>query len=271
MDRSGRLYLALIGGVGTILLALGILGWRAFQIGAVWQQLFLYAMIGISAVLALAAFLGLIAISYSLNRSTKFSQLMYKVASATLNGLYQPAIWLGRLFGIEKDRIRASFIALHNQLVCKLPVQIKPEKILLLAPVCLQLADCSRKVTVNVDNCVRCGRCRVSDLLLLRDRYGVHLAIATGGTIARKLLKDLRPEAVVAIACERDLVSGVQDAQPLLVLGVTNQRPNGPCYNTTVDFRAVELALRHLIEGLTLAELDRMFAGSVALESGKSR
>lgn len=270
MDRSGKLYLALIAGVGTVLLILGMLGWYAFRIGAAWQRVFLSLLFGLFAVVALAAFIGLIAISYSLNRYTGFSQVLYKVASAALNGLYQPAIFLGRLFGVEKDRIRASFISLHNQLACQLPVKIQPAKILILAPVCLQMADCVRKVTTNADNCLRCGRCRVGDLLALRDRYGVHLAVATGGTIARKLLKDLRPQAVVAIACERDLVSGMQDARPLLVLGVTNQRPNGPCFNTTVDLQAVELALLHLIRGITLPELHKTAVSGVALEAGKS-
>ncbi|MGI6559076.1 MAG: DUF116 domain-containing protein [Limnochordia bacterium] len=46
--------------------------------------------------------------------------------------------------------------------------------------------------------------------------------MSTGGTRARQLVKELKPKGVVAIACERDLASGIQDTRPLKVLGVTN-------------------------------------------------
>lgn len=271
MDKGGRLYLGLLAGVGTILLGLVVLGWYAFHVGVVWQRIFLDVVFGTLALIALGALIGLVLISYSLSRFTRFSQAMYKLASAALDGLYQPTVFLGRLFGVEKDRIRASFVSLHNQLVYRLPVRIRPEKVLVLAPVCLQLADCNRKVTANVDNCARCGRCKVSDLLRLRDKYGVHLAVATGGTMARKLLRDLRPEGVVAVACERDLVSGLQDARPLVVLGITNQRPHGPCFNTTVDFHAVERALLHLIEGKSLLEPRETAAAGASVDTVRFR
>jgi hypothetical protein len=43
----------------------------------------------------------------------------------------------------------------------------------------------------------------------------------------------------VAVACERDLSSGIIDSYPLPVLGVTNERPFGPCFNTKVDLGQV--------------------------------
>ena len=51
--------------------------------------------------------------------------------------------------------------------------------------------------------------------------------------------------AVVGIACERDLVSGIRDVYPLLpVLAVPNVRPMGPCKETRVDLEKVEEAVR---------------------------
>ncbi len=74
--------------------------------------------------------------------------------------------------------------------------------------------------------------------------------MATGGTSARKIIKDKRPGAVLAIACERDLTSGIQDMAGILpVLGVVNQRPEGPCHNTRVDLQKVEDALRFIQKG----------------------
>ena len=88
----------------------------------------------------------------------------------------------------------------------------------------------------------------MDDLLKLTDRYGVNLAVVTGGTLARNVLKTLRPQAVLAIACERDLTSGIQDVFPLPVIGILNQRPFGPCCNTKVDIERVEKLLQDMLE-----------------------
>jgi hypothetical protein len=54
---------------------------------------------------------------------------------------------------------------------------------------------------------------------------------------------EIRPRLVVAVACERDLTSGIRDAYPLPVIGVFNSRPEGPCFNTRIDLEAVRQAL----------------------------
>ena len=70
--------------------------------------------------------------------------------------------------------------------------------------------------------------------------------MATGGTLARQIVKKNRPQAVLAIACERDLMSGIQDVYPLPAVGVLNIRPNGPCYNTRVDIKEFKKVLRQI-------------------------
>ena len=82
---------------------------------------------------------------------------------------------------------------------------------------------------------------------MLAECSGCHFSVATGGTLARQIVQESRPQAIIAIACERDLVSGMQDVFPLPVLGLLNQRPNGPCFNTQVDVQA----LQQLLEMIT--------------------
>lgn len=150
---------------------------------------------------------------------------------------------LGRVFHIDVDRIKSSFIEVNNHLVRSKELNVLPFQLLLLAPHCLQNSDCPHKITVDINNCRRCGRCPVNSLLELRERYGINVGIATGGTLARKFVQEFRPRAIVAIACERDLTSGIQDSNPLPVLGVTNERPFGPCFNTNIDLSKVEEAV----------------------------
>jgi hypothetical protein len=103
------------------------------------------------------------------------------------------------------------------------------------------------KVTNSVQNCKRCGKCPIKDLLNLSDKYGVDLAVATGGTIARRIVVETRPDLIIAVACERDLTSGIQDTSPLPVYGIFNERPFGPCLNTRVSLEHVESVLRDIL------------------------
>lgn len=168
---------------------------------------------------------------------------------------------LGRALGISKERIRNSFIKVNNELVLSEARRYKPSEILLLMPHCLQKSDCDKRLTFSVDNCVRCGKCPIKGLLQLRDGYGVHLAIATGGTIARRIVVQKRPRMILAVACERDLAEGIQDTYPLPVYGVLNMRPHGPCLDTQVPFPALEAAMRRFIDEAHLPEAPVAGAG----------
>nr|WP_239057707.1 DUF116 domain-containing protein [Pseudodesulfovibrio sp. JC047] len=163
-------------------------------------------------------------------------------------------VFLGRLLGIEKELIRLSFITVNNELVLAEAGQYAPEKILLLMPHCLQNSRCDRRLTYDINNCKRCGKCPIAGLLELHDTYGVNLAVATGGTIARRIVVQLRPRMIIAVACHRDLSSGIQDTYPLPVYGVLNQRPNGPCLDTNVDLDEVEAMILRFIDPELLAK-----------------
>ena len=154
---------------------------------------------------------------------------------------------IGRLCGISKDTIRQSFVAMNNSLVASQRLKIKPDRILILLPHCLQLSDCEIKVTGEISKCMRCGRCDIMGLAELAQKYQVDISVATGGTLARKVIIEKRPKLVLAVACERDLTSGIKDCYPLPVIGVLNDRPFGPCFNTRVDVQKIDAALRSVL------------------------
>jgi hypothetical protein len=154
---------------------------------------------------------------------------------------------LGKVLGLDKEEIMSSFIQLGNQLIDPEEVEVKPEEVLILAPHCIQWSECEHRVTNDWSNCQRCGGCQVEDLIELTEKYGVKLEVATGGTRARRIIKQIRPKMILAIACERDLSSGIKDVYPLPVVGVVNLRPNGPCFNTKVEIDKIEEALEEIL------------------------
>ena len=163
--------------------------------------------------------------------------------------LFPIMIVLGRLLGISKEKVQQSFVEVNNLLVKAKCRDARPKRLLLLMPHCLQFSDCAIKVTSDASKCKACGKCRIKDLVELSNKYGVHLSVATGGTLARRRVAESRPEAIIAVACERDLTSGIQDAYPLPVIGILNDRPFGPCFNTSVDISKVADALEFFASG----------------------
>ncbi|MBN1596332.1 DUF116 domain-containing protein [candidate division FCPU426 bacterium] len=132
----------------------------------------------------------------------------------------------GKIFGRSRDQVGHSFILTYNRLE-KLPAAIhQPGRLLLLLPRCL-------------------ARDHMLQLRALREKYGFTQVVALGGTEARKAIMEARPEGIVAVACERDLLVGIKDLRGRIpVLAFSNLRPQGPCKDTRVDMQAIEDAIR---------------------------
>lgn len=151
--------------------------------------------------------------------------------------------------GFKRQVIQQRVIDLNNQLLDAAQIKVAGGDILVLTPRCIQRSKCGIRVTgLEEDNhCTQCGLCAVGDLKAFKDQYGISVAIATGGTLARKILSEKRPAVVIAIACERDLISGLKDALTLPVYGLYNQRPKGPCADTTFDKNVLDALIRKVL------------------------
>ncbi|MGA1794576.1 MAG: DUF116 domain-containing protein [bacterium] len=161
--------------------------------------------------------------------------------------LFPVIVVLGRVFRIPEDMMQCSFIDINNRLVRIKGVSVRPEKLMILLPQCLQNDDCDFRITKDMRSCRRCGRCQIAEIVPLLEQNGIAGWVATGGTLARKHVTDFRPDAIIAVACPRDLSSGIIDCLPIPVYGILNQRPEGPCVNTLVDMDEVRWAIRHLV------------------------
>ncbi len=170
-----------------------------------------------------------------------------KIRGVVIRFLFPLLVITGKFIGIGKDQVRRSFVAINNQLVLNEAKKVRPEKLLILLPHCLQFHECSVRITGNIENCKACGKCKIKDLVALSRKYNVAISVATGGTLARRIVVEKRPDIIIAVACERDMTSGIQDSYPIPVFGILNRRPFGPCYDTDVDMDLVEKGLRSFL------------------------
>lgn len=171
--------------------------------------------------------------------NTKLMSINFKIVSV----LFPIITSIASAIGIQKNEIRKIYVKLNNSYIYSQKYNINPKEIVILIPHCVQKNSCKFKVTTDIKNCANCGQCNIGNLVQLKEKLNVNIFVATGGTLARKIIIENKPKAVIAVACERDLTSGVQDVKKIPVLGVFNKRPNGPCVDTSIDIKEVEEAI----------------------------
>ncbi len=156
----------------------------------------------------------------------RVSILPYQWSERMLLWLLPKAVWVGTKLGLSKDQVSNSFIKVNNTLIQSHRRRIDSNKLLILLPRCLNKAT----------------RQEIKELLQGQP-HGVFTV--GGGEEARRVIKQQRPTFIIALACERDLISGIRDvAIHVPVIGIPNKRPEGPCKNTYVDMNEFRGALR---------------------------
>lgn len=144
----------------------------------------------------------------------------------SLTFLVPVALKFGIKLGISRDRMSHSFVKVSNTLIRTRARRVTPEKLLILLPRCLQ-----KSIREQITSFSRYMRIPV---------YTV-----PGGEKARELIHRIKPSAIIGVACERDLLSGIQDViRYIPVIGIPNVRPEGPCKNTIIDLGEFEKAIQ---------------------------
>ncbi len=159
------------------------------------------------------------------------------------NIYYYLAKWLSVILLQNRDLIRESFLHFNNEIVLTNNSGISRQQILVLLPHCLQSSTCKIRITNNINDCESCGLCDIASVREMIGKYDVKSAVATGGSLARKLIKDTNPDVIIAVACHRDLVDGVRESWKYPVYALLNDRPKGPCFETSVSVKAIEFAI----------------------------
>lgn len=178
-----------------------------------------------------------------------------KKVNPRLAGLYKAGLgillpiitFFAGLIKFSKDDIRKFYVDVNNIVVQSAGQKFKTEQVLILLPHCLQNSACEYKITSDIRNCRKCGRCCIGEILEIAENTGVNVVVATGGTLARNVIAATKPEFILSVACERDLTSGIADVWNLPVLGIINERPMGPCHNTTVNVSELKEKLEKIL------------------------
>jgi hypothetical protein len=165
------------------------------------------------------AWLAIVAVSYVTHRALLPGKL---AEQGLLLKTLRLASRVGQIFGVKRDWTDNAAVVVYNRLAWARDYSVRANELLILIPRCL-------------------SRAALDGVMDIAKRYNVAAFVATRGQLARRVIKERRPRAVVAVACERDMVSGLHDvAGRLPVLGLTMQLPNGPCKDASLDLGKME-------------------------------
>ena len=160
----------------------------------------------------------LLAISYAARASLLPERLAER---GPLLPLMRRTSRLADRFG-QRDRVENAAVKVYDAMALARQRRVSRGELLLLIPRCL-------------------AKDILEGVLRVAGRYQVPVFVATRGQLARRVIRERKPRAVVAVACERDMVSGLHDvAGKVPVLGLTLTLPSGPCRDTRVDLEKLE-------------------------------
>jgi hypothetical protein len=122
----------------------------------------------------------------------------------------------------RRDWVENAAVKVYDRLALQRGRKVGKGELLLLIPRCL-------------------SRAALDGVMAIAGKYEVPVFVATRGQLARRVIRERRPRAVVAVACERDMVSGLHDvAARIPVLGLTMTLPSGPCKDAGIDLVQLE-------------------------------
>lgn len=136
--------------------------------------------------------------------------------------------WCGKPFGVTLDRVGSSCIAITNTLARLQLRALSAVRPMVLLPRCLTAET-------------------VRGIKEIAAEWDCPVVVVGANRLAREKVREFRPTALVAVACERDLVSGLYDfGHKLPILVMANDRPFGPCLKASVNLERVREALREI-------------------------
>jgi hypothetical protein len=230
IDERQRTFLALAAVTVLMGIALLQLGWYLAKPRIEQLSVFLSHFIEWSAFVLFILFLVLVCVEVFLLIRFRKSVFPYLWVEKFLLALLSRSMWLGEKFGISKDRVGNSFIKVHNLMLKSHSRILKGDVLLVLLPRCLE-KEARRQVVERVNG------------------KAVQIVTAAGGEEARKAVKRHNPSLILAVACERDLISGIKDvAKKIPVLAIPNKRPEGPCKNTHLHLTDLDEALKFVAD-----------------------
>jgi len=138
---------------------------------------------------------------------------------------------------IDEDLYDQVYIAIKNRAYKNKFDETPKRDIIIFLPQCIRNSKkCEAELTDNGYECKHCGGCSISNIIKSAKELGYRgVFVVPGGSLVRNIVKKMKPGAVVGVACNYELVEGIEHAT---IHGIPSQSIpllKDGCRNTKVD------------------------------------
>lgn len=172
-------------------------------------------------------------------------RVVKKIAKTKLSGVaLQKLEQLATKVGVEEKELFQLYVETKNRSLKKKFASTPYNQRILLLPQCLRAKDCTAELGKYGYKCKECGRCSVEKIKHVTKDLGYKgTFILPGGSIAKKILVEMKPKASLGVACFKELVLGSFLCEKLGIVGQGVALLKDGCIDTLVDWKVLNQTL----------------------------
>ena len=179
------------------------------------------------------------------SENSSIMRVVKKLAKTKLSGLALHKLeQIATKVGVEEKELFQLYVETKNRSVIQSFASTPYNERVLLLPQCLRAKDCPAEIGKYGYECQQCGRCSIAKIMQLTKDLGYKgTFIMPGGSLAKKILLELKPKASLGVACFKELVLGSYLCEKMGVIGQGVALLRDGCINTIVDMKALKETL----------------------------
>ena len=163
-----------------------------------------------------------------------------KLSSLAIHKLEQFATKVG----VEEKELLQLYVETKNRSLIQSFASTPYTERIIMLPQCLRAKDCPAEMGKYGYECQQCGRCSVAKIMQLTKDLGYKGAfILPGGSLAQKIILELKPKASLGVACSKELVLGSYLCEKMGIVCQGVELLRDGCINTIVDMKTLKEAL----------------------------
>ncbi len=162
-----------------------------------------------------------------------------------LAGFFEsPLKTMAKLFRLDPKVIDNMIIEIENNLMRNDYMRTDYKDRLMIVPQCLRHPNCPARTSPNTIECIGCGLCSIKEIKKEAEELGYTFVISPGGTFSKRRIKEVKPKAVLGVACEFELREGLDACMEYGVPAQGIPLLKGGCVQTLVDWDKVRETMR---------------------------
>ncbi|UCD07482.1 MAG: DUF116 domain-containing protein [Candidatus Aenigmatarchaeota archaeon] len=144
-----------------------------------------------------------------------------------------------RFLGVKPENIDRLYMELKNDFYRDAFMKTSPKYKIVFLPQCLRNSNCKTKLTKFGYVCNGCGNhnaCKAYRIKSKAESLGYRVFITPGGSMVLKIIKKLKPRAILGVACMKEIVMAMEN---LNIPGHAVELTRDGCVNTDVKISEI--------------------------------